>query len=57
MLYYPHYTPSREQLRSILLFSDQINLIVPHIDQNGVEKRGHIREILEWEELLIATEI
>lgn len=54
MLYYPHYTPSREQLRSILLFSDQINLIVPHIDQNGVEQRGHIREILEWEEHLVA---
>lgn len=54
MLYYPHYTPSRERLRSILLFSDQISLIVPHIDQHGVERRGHIREILELEEHLIS---
>lgn len=53
MLYYPHYTPSRERLRSILLFSDKINLIVPHVDQHGVEQRGHVKEILEWDDKLV----
>ena len=47
MLYYPHYTPSKQQLRSILLFSDDINLIVPQIDQQGVRRRGNLRDILD----------
>ncbi|MEL7112371.1 MAG: glycine zipper family protein [Pseudomonadota bacterium] len=47
MLYYPHYTPSKQRLRSILLFSDDINLIVPHIDQQGVRRRGNVKDILD----------
>ncbi len=53
MIYYPHYTPSRQHLRSILLFSDQINLLVPAVDQEGVRQRGHIREIIEKQPDLI----
>ena len=46
MIYYPHYTPSKHHLRSILLFSDQINLIVPSVDQHGVQERQNISDIL-----------
>ena len=45
MLYYPHYTPSKRQLRSILLFSDSIKLIVPVVDQFGVQNRSNISDI------------
>lgn len=53
MLYYPHYTPSPERLRSMLLLFDQVSLIVPLEDQAGVQRRGHICELLERDELLI----
>lgn len=45
MIYYPHYTPSKHKLRSILLFSRDINLIVPEVDQVGVQSRSNISDI------------
>lgn len=53
MLYYPHYTPSQERLRSLLLFTDTVSLIVPAIDQHGVERRQHVEEVLSRDESLI----
>lgn len=53
MIYYPHYTPSAQHLRSILLFSDQIKLIVPDVDQDGVKQREHIRGVIERDPNLI----
>lgn len=53
VLYYPHYTPSKLQLRSILLFSDNLNLIVPSIDQYGVRSRSNVRDLIEFEPSLI----
>ena len=47
MIYYPHYTPSKKHLRAILLFSDEISLIVPAVDQSGVRQRSHLTEILD----------
>jgi hypothetical protein len=47
LLYYPNYTPSEIQLRSILLLFDQIKLIVPYVDRNGVKNRSHVRSLLE----------
>jgi len=56
MLYYPHYTPSQERLRSLLLFSDTVSLIVPGVDQNGVQRREHVEEILSRDDSLINLE-
>lgn len=53
MLYYPHYTPSQERLRSLLLFSDKVSLIVPDVDQLGVKRRQHVDEVLSQDESLI----
>jgi len=53
LIYYPHYTPSKQHLRSILLFSDQIKLLVPDIDQNGVRRREHVRGLIERDPNLI----
>lgn len=53
MIYYPHYTPSKDRLRSTLLFCDQISLIVPGIDQTGVERRGHVSELIKIDDSLI----
>ncbi|MDR6263074.1 hypothetical protein [Roseobacter sp. N2S] len=53
MLYYPHYTPSQERLRSLLLFTDTVSLIVPAIDQHGVERRQHVEEVLSRDDSLI----
>lgn len=47
MIYYPHYTPSNQHLRSILLFNDQISLLVPEVDQEGVRLRGHVRSLID----------
>lgn len=46
-LYYPHFTPSTEHLRSLLLFYDDLNLIVPKSDQWHVSQRDHVAEIIE----------
>ncbi|MFV1599221.1 MULTISPECIES: hypothetical protein [unclassified Phaeobacter] len=53
MLYYPHYTPSQERLRSLLLFSDKVSLIVPNVDQFGVQRRQHVEEVLSHDDSLI----
>jgi hypothetical protein len=53
MIYYPHYTPSNQHLRSILLFSDQIKLLVPDVDQDGVRRREHIRGLIKKDPNLI----
>jgi len=53
MLYYPHYTPSKQRLRSLLLFSDSVSLIVPNDDQAGVNRRRHIEEIVSQNHSLI----
>ena len=53
MLYYPHYTPSKERLRSLLLFTDSVSLIVPSIDQHGVQRRQHVEEILSRDDSLV----
>jgi len=53
VLYYPHYTPSNHHLRSIILFTDQIRLIVPAGDQGGVSSRGHVRPLIEADSKLI----
>jgi hypothetical protein len=47
LLYYPHYSPSTLHLRSMLLFFDQVHLIVPWVDQGGVRDRDHIKEIMD----------
>ncbi|MEP5374340.1 MAG: hypothetical protein ABJQ14_00920, partial [Hyphomicrobiales bacterium] len=44
-LYYPHFTPSTAHLRSLLLFYDDLNLIVPFADQWHVAQRDHVAEI------------
>ena len=46
-LYYPHFTPSTKHLRSLLLFYDDLNLIVPYSDQWHVSQREHVAEMLE----------
>jgi hypothetical protein len=53
MLYYPHYTPSQERLRSLLLFCNTVSLIVPEVDQPGVQDRKHVRDLLELDSSLI----
>lgn len=54
MLYYPHYTPSKERLRATLLFCNELSLIVPGIDQHGVSNRTHINELLQHNDQLIS---
>ena len=53
MIYYPHYTPSAQHLRSILLFNDKITLLVPEVDQEGVRLRDHVRPLIEFDSNLI----
>jgi hypothetical protein len=36
-----------------LLFSDTVSLIVPKIDQRGVQRRRHVEEILQIDDSLI----
>jgi len=45
ILYYPTYTPSRKQLRSLLMFYDNVTTIVPNVDQYNVTARDHVEEI------------
>lgn len=45
MIYYPHYTPSKSKFRSILLFWDDVNLIVPRVDQEAVQNRSNISDL------------
>ena len=53
ILYYPNYTPSRRQLRSLLLYYEQVKTIVPRVDQYHVRARDHIQEVLEVGEDLV----
>lgn len=47
ILYFPHYTPSTTNLRSLLLFYEELRTIVPRVDQYHVSSRCHIAELLE----------
>ncbi len=47
ILHYPNYSPSRHQLRALLLYYDKVHSIVPWVDQHHVESREHVQEVLE----------
>lgn len=49
VLFYPNYTPSRSELRSILLYYDSLSTIVPAADQANVLDRDHVRELSTFE--------
>lgn len=53
ILYYPTYTPEKKQLRSLLLFFDAVNLIVPSADQPNVARRRFVETLLAADESLI----
>lgn len=45
IIYYPHYSPARFELRALLLFYNDISTIVPEEDQRFVEQRQHLQEL------------
>lgn len=48
ILYYPHYTPSRTDLRRFLLLYDTVATIVPYSDQPMASRREHLLELGEF---------
>ena len=53
LLYYPHYTPSKKRLRTLLLFFDTVDLIVPRDDQPNVIQRDHVKPLLNVDESIL----
>lgn len=47
ILHYPHYTPSRADLRRFLLLYDTVATIVPYPDQYITGRREHVLELSE----------